>query len=148
MLGTVRLLLSCFVDASWDGRALLLALRPTLDDYLRVFRREAVADAYHAYEPVWAGPPEIPVARGVTSLDIAVATVEELRRGGGSSRRFPAAYREVAPTLRPGPSWVCWTFRGLGGGGEVRGDGLVAVEDHLVYFPQPWRVLDTVRPSP
>lgn len=47
----------------------------------------------------------------------------------------------MAPTLRPGPSWVCWTFRGLDGGGEVFGDGLVAVDDHLVYFPEPWRVL-------
>lgn len=26
-------------------------------------------------------------------------------------------------------------------GGEVFGDGLVAVDDHLVYFPEPWRVL-------
>jgi hypothetical protein len=141
MLETARLLLSCFLDAAGDTDSLLAALRPTLDDYLLVFRRQIVAQAYAAYQPVWAEAPALPVARGVTTLELAGASVEELRRGGGAAARFPSAYARVAPALRPGPTWVCWTFRALDGGPEVKGDGLVAVDDHLVYFPQPGRTL-------
>ncbi len=125
----------------------LLSLRPQPDDYARVFTAEAVEPARTVYEALWAAPQPLSPTPDQTMVELQVASGLELQTGSGAAAEFPGGYAEVAHLFRPEPYWVCWRFGAPHQRGAVFYDGLVALDERLIWLPKPWRALPPRSPT-
>ena len=114
--------------------------RPRDEDWARLFVGDAAARAQAGYEGLWAKPPVV-TEKGMHRLWLAGANAEHFRTQAPEALAWPGGYLEVAAQLADGPWW--WQFRLaplIGEGGETW-DGLVALDDRVVWCPKPWKVL-------
>ncbi len=58
-----------------------------------------------------------------------------------STAEFPGGYRQLVGALKPGFVWVCWRFVAVNETSGLSFDGLVWIDDHLAWFPRPWKLL-------
>lgn len=140
-------LLSQFLIPGHDAEhlTLLLSLRPQPSDYARVFVASVVELAQATYSAMWASPQPLKPAPDQTLVELQVATAQELLDGTGAASEFPGGYAGIAHLLRPERYWLCFRFGAPGQRGSIFYDGLVAIDDRLIWLPKPWRCL---RPQP
>ncbi|HEU4623032.1 MAG TPA: Imm49 family immunity protein [Burkholderiaceae bacterium] len=126
-----------------DYAARLNALRPSDEDYAKVFEPEAVALARETYNAWWNSQqlvldaPENSTCAG----HIYLAPAGMLTRDNALSRPFPGGYRAIAHCLQPHRVWACWKYAKFGQSAAQAYDGLVWCDDHWAWFPKPYRAL-------
>jgi hypothetical protein len=117
------------------ARARQLAnLQPTLADLTTIFAPQALGAAVRAYtRPI----PDL-VVPGAAKAQAVIARAAAL---ADPPAGFDRGYAMVAPWLKPGTTWVSWTY--LDGADQpIRSyDGLVILADRCCYCPRPWRFL-------
>lgn len=107
--------------------------RPLDTDWARLFLHpDQVRDAYDAF---WATPAEV-AKRGRHKLQIGTATVEELRAGAVG---WSAELHAVAHALVPGPIWCRFRRSPLSGPVAPWWEGLVVIDERVVFCPDPGR---------
>jgi hypothetical protein len=114
--------------------AILEALRPTPEDVKAIFVAEAAAVAARTYARF---PLEI-VAPGAVRAATRIARAPEL---AAPPPGWDKGYATVAPWLRPGSTWVSWTYFDRKDEPIRNFDGLVIREGRCCWCPRPWRVL-------
>lgn len=119
------------VVASW---------RPKDEDWPRVFVGEAATRARAGYEALWAHPPEV-TQKGPHRVYLAGVTAADLRARTPAALAFPGGYLDIADQLVDGPWWWAFRLSELLGPEGVTWDGLVVLDDRVVFCPKPWRVL-------
>lgn len=119
----------------------LLSLKPTLADYDRVFVPTAVAKARAFYESMWAGPIDPRLNPHHRVVRIHVAVPEDFATGHPRATAFPTEYRNISAALVPGVPWACFELLEPGDSLGVSTDGLVWVDDRLLWFPRPYVAL-------
>ncbi len=117
--------------------ALTKALQPRPSDYEAVFESSAAESMRTGAETFWAQPEVIGAMDGQTELRLVSATSDELRKG---TEVFPN-YGPVLPMLKSGFTWYRFKFVRPGASSGNQYDGLVHVNDHWAWFPEPWRHL-------
>jgi hypothetical protein len=137
-------LLARFLDRQLSARAhvaLTHALRPRGDDYRRVFVPGAAAHAARTYAELWSSPRSLAPRAEQVALGVEVAETQDFTAQTRLGRLFPGGYTRVAHLFQPGVVWGCWRYcepaRDLG----LAFDGLVFLDDHFAWFPEPWRAL-------
>jgi len=128
-----------------EQRAILASLRPTAEDYARVFRSDIADLAREFYEGFWADPPAWTRRPDQTELHVWLATAGDLASGCESSaraRKFPGGYGQIASMLRRTTVWAAWELRTPGAACGMYVDGLVCVEDRWIWLPKPWKILE------
>ncbi len=119
----------------------LLSLKPTLADYERVFVPAAVAKARAFYEAMWAGPmdPQFNPRHSVVRIHVAVP--EDFVTGHPRATAFPQGYRRIVSSLVRSVPWACFELLETGDALGVSTDGLVRVDDRVLWFPRPYVAL-------
>lgn len=123
-------------------------LQPTDDDVARCFVPAARDAVRRASASLWAERPAPLPNAGQVRLEVAAASVAELRSGVGAARGFPGGYARIAAQLAPGPLWLCWRWTEPGHTAGMRYDGLVRLDHGWVWFPKPWRMLSSPTNEP
>ena len=139
----VSAFLALLVDPQRVGQRnqLLLALRPRDTDYAQVFTPAAAEQARAGYAQLWQLVPALPLKPTHTDLRIAVAWSQDIQTAHERAQSFPGGYRDVAAALLPGRPWAVWEILETGERDGLLFDGLVGLDDRLVWFPKPWRVI-------
>jgi len=118
-------------------------IRPTDEDYALVFGANAES-VKAGYAPLWTSGALPEPKAGQTDLAVFVADPKLLSTANSASDRFPGGYRKIAHLLDPGTAWVALRYTAPGSSAGMLYDGLVPRPDgRFVWFPKPWRVLDT-----
>lgn len=120
----------------------LRSLRPIESDYSRVFVADAVERARAFYDAMWskdAGPATFDPRRTVLKFHVAVP--EDFLSSHPRAAAFPRGYRSVANKLLPGVPWACFELLEPGETLGLSTDGLVLVDDRLLWFPRPFLAL-------
>jgi hypothetical protein len=136
--------LAPFLDGrEWSEakRERLLALRPHDADFPLVFRPSMEPQARALYAQLWQNAPPLLAKPGQTELRMHCATTEDFEAWNERGREFPGGYRKLAPHLQPGRVWVAWKFVAPRQSAGLSFDGVTWVDERLVWFPQPWRLV-------
>jgi hypothetical protein len=130
-----------------EGPAALEAMRPRAEDFPRVFATEVAQLARTAFEQAWKTPPIFQRLQDA-ELELRVQAAPAGMLGGPNelSRHFPEGYRALAQYLRSDRIWFTWQYLQPGAESGVRYDGVVRLDDRLVWFPRPYRVLGPLLP--
>ncbi len=134
--------LTPFVDGTpWSEakREQLLAVRPRDEDFAGVFKPSMEGEARRLYAQLWSNPPPLVGKPGQTLIQIATAMTEDFVGWTRRGQEFPGGYRKLGPHLQPERAWVAWKFIAPGERAGLSFDGLVWVNERLIWFPQPWR---------
>ena len=139
--GAHQLLLQ-FLQAGMDKEVLTKLLRPSTQDFKLVFSPEVAAKVEEAYRQPWEeGKIVIHGQPGETELLLGSATTEELQRQSGNAQYFPLGYAKAAPYFNGGLRIYYFKFVRPGDSKGFAWDGLIYVNGHWAFFPQPWRVI-------
>jgi hypothetical protein len=139
--------LTPFLDGGpWTDakRERLLALRPDAADFPHTFRPALEPAARELYARLWQNPPPLVAKPGQTELRIACALSDDFVAWNARGQEFPGGYRKLAPDLQPGVVWVAWKLVAPGDRAGLSFDGIAWVNQRLVWFPQPWRLVPIV----
>lgn len=117
-----------FVAPGADLKTLTLALRPTSSDYAAVFGADAAKAEAH-YAKLW---PDLVIAPKTGETDVIVfsETTDELMK------KYENAH------LVRGLMVYRWKFVEPGKTLGMTYDGLVFVNGHFAFFPEPWKMAD------
>ncbi len=115
--------------------ALTRSLMPRPEDYAIVFTEPAATDLAQAYKSFWASPQIIGATDHQIELRLLSATTEELQHG----REIFPDWEPILPQLQPGFTWYRFKFVRPGDITGLSYDGLVYINDHWAWFPEPWR---------
>jgi len=136
-------LVSEFVKPDADPIALTKQLRPTLTDYKALFDAPSAAKIDHLYAPEWdKGTFVITARQGQTEVQIASATVADLKAKNDKAKALPNAYGLVASHFVGSATIYAFRFVEPGKTDGNTFDGLVFLGSHWVLIPKPWRGLD------
>ena len=117
------------------------SLRPGLKDYAQVFQPASVPKARAFYEAMWAKPMEMTWNLKQTELRVAAALAEDFADWNPRAEPFPSGYRNIASALVPGIIWLRWEMKEPGELYGLSADGLVYLEERLLWFPRPFVAL-------
>jgi hypothetical protein len=121
---------------------LVEGFRPRPEDFARVFTEPAPFEAL--YRTVWA---QIPRSSGIkpeqSQVRAVAATPRLLRVPNAASDAFPGGYRRIVHLLVEDQVWLAWKYVRPGSTVGTAFDGLTRLEDRWVWFPHPWRALQT-----
>jgi hypothetical protein len=127
-----------------DAAALSLQLRPTTADYKSIFDAATAAKIDRVYSPEWDKGTFVVSARpGQTEVQMASATVADIKAKNEKSKALPAPYAIVAAHLVGTATIYAFRFVEPGKTDGNTFDGLVYLNGHWVLIPRPWRGLDT-----
>ncbi len=127
-----------------DAAALTLQLRPTTADYRSLFDAKAAVKIDSVYSPEWDKGTFVVSARpGQTEVQMASATVADLKAKNAKAKALPTAYGFVASHLLGNATIYAFRFVEPGKNDGSTYDGLVYLNGHWVLIPRPWRGLDT-----
>ena len=127
-----------------DAAALTLQLRPTTADYKSLFDAPTAAKIDRVYSPEWDKGTFVVSARpGQTEVQMASATVADLKAKNEKSKALPAPYGIIASHLVGSATIYAFRFVEPGKTDGNTFDGLVYLNGHWVLIPRPWRGLDT-----
>ncbi|HUH02886.1 MAG TPA: hypothetical protein VML75_12900 [Kofleriaceae bacterium] len=121
--------------------ALTEVLRPSPEDYARVFAPEAVETARAGFDLLWLQSPRPKGKPGQTEVRVFAAPASLLTDDNELSRNFPGGYQRIADKLDPHRVWLAWKYLAPGSSTGMAYDGLVWLDDRFAWFPKPWRVL-------
>lgn len=127
-------LLKKFLAAGADRAALTKELRPTSDDYAKVFTADFAKKLEAA--PV-IGPKD-----GQTEVTVAKATTEDFQKGTAAAKEFPGGYAKIGDKLQAGVTLFRFKFVKAGETIGMAFDGLAFVNGHWRIFPKPWRAAE------
>ncbi|HTV24357.1 MAG TPA: hypothetical protein VMG12_36945 [Polyangiaceae bacterium] len=120
----------------------LLGLKPTEEDCVSALAPDWAERIFQAYDEQWdTQPPRVDVSWEYDQLQVAACPAALFGRGTPFSRRFPTGYDSLRSVLRPGPTWLAWTYQARAGRGGIAFDGLVYVRSQWVWFPKLFRVV-------
>lgn len=136
-----KALLSSFLNASTDKKALTKALRPDSADYAAVFVGDASAKAEQEYAGLWGGDDMISGKEGQTELLLSSATTDDFKAWNDKADTFPGGYKKIVDKLKPGLVLYRWKFVRPGEKIGMAYDGLTFVNGHWAWFPKPWHAL-------
>ena len=117
------------------------SLAPTAADYARVFVPAAVAKAQSYYEAMWRQPAQMVWDPYHTVLRLHVALPEDFLSAHPRARGFPPGYFGIAGMLVPGIPWARIELLQAGHSYGISTDGLVWLEERLLWFPRPYIAL-------
>ncbi len=103
-------LLKKFLAAGTDRAALTKELRPTSDDYAKVFTADFARKLEASQKPLWDSAPVIGPKDGQTEVTVAKATTEDFQKGTageGISRRLREDRRQAASRRDAVPVQIC-----------------------------------------
>jgi hypothetical protein len=136
-------LASEFAKPSADTLALSKQLRPTPADYKSLFDAASAAKIDRLYSPAWDKDAFVVAPRqGQTEVQMASATVADLKAKNEKSKALPNAYAIVASHLVGSATIYAFRFVEPGKTDGSTYDGLVFLNGHWVLIPKPWRGLD------
>ncbi len=135
-------LLKRFLDPSADRPQLTRELRPTPQDYRRVFTPAFSAQAEAHYASLWDGGDAVVAPNaGQTALLVSTASSEDAKAWNArAAQTFPGGWKEMGPHLQPGVTWVSFKFVKPGETLGMAYDGLVLIDGRWRLFPKPYRV--------
>ncbi|MFK7931156.1 MAG: hypothetical protein AB8H79_23430 [Myxococcota bacterium] len=116
-------------------------LHPQPADYASVFLPAAAPTMQAHFERLFAQDPVPRPKPGQDQVRLSVALAGMLRERSPISQPFPGGYQRVAPFLMPLVPWATWSFHSGDPTRGMRFDGLVAIEDRLIWLPRPYRLL-------
>lgn len=128
-----------------DAAGFTAGLKPTSADYKAVFVDAVAARVEAGYERLWATTtkPAITADPAAVGIELHRATTEDLQQWTErAEEHFPASYKKIAAQLRPGLTIYQWKFTAPSIPVPKVYDGLIFVNQHWVWMPRPWRVLD------
>jgi hypothetical protein len=134
--------LGAFTKPGADYAALTLKLRPQPADYDAVFTSDASAKVKAAADAAWdGGKIVLKPAPEQTEVQVAGASIDNLKKGDGNAAACPPAYKDIADKLNSGTAVYC---AHMVKPGEHKGlwiDAFVYVNGHWALFPKPFRAL-------
>ena len=134
-------LLKQFLLPGADHEALSRQLRPTTDDYRRVFKANFATRAEKTYTPPWdAGDMVIKPKSHQTELLLWSATSADLKQWNKKADYFPGGYRNVADQFNDGITVYRFKFVKPGEALGMAYDGLIRVNGQWRIFPKPYRI--------
>ena len=134
-------LLASFIGAP-NPVELSAALQPSDADYDAVFGPELLAEAKERYSRMWAeGKLHITVPIDHENVLIAACTAGGMSFPNDHSRHFHPAMMRLSEKLNSRRTWITWKYLPPGQEKGLLYDGLVWIDDHWAWFPQPWDVL-------
>jgi hypothetical protein len=137
-------LVSEFAKPGVDAAALSRGLRPTAADYRSLFDAATAAKIDRVYSPEWDKGTFVVSARpGQTEVQMASATVADIKAKNEKSKALPAPYAIVASHLVGTATIYAFRFVEPGKTDGNTFDGLVYLNGHWALIPKPWRGLDT-----
>ena len=135
-------LLKKFLAAGADRAALTKELRPTSDDYAKVFTADFAKKLEAAQKPLWDSAPVIGPKDGQTEVTVAKATTEDFQKGTAAAKEFPGGYAKIGDKLQAGVTLFRFKFVKAGETIGMAFDGLAFVNGHWRIFPKPWRAAE------
>ncbi|MEO6789268.1 MAG: hypothetical protein ABI318_24350 [Chthoniobacteraceae bacterium] len=131
-----------FLAASADRAALTKELRPTSEDYAKIFTADFAKKLEAAQKPMWESAPAIGPKEGQTEVTVAKATTEDFQKGTAAAKEFPGGYAKLGDKLQPGVTLFRFKFVKPGETLGMAFDGLAFVNGHWRIFPKPWRAAE------
>ncbi|MER7275014.1 hypothetical protein ABT369_11190 [Dactylosporangium sp. NPDC000244] len=128
-----------------DGAETVKTLQPTAADYAAVFTDELASKAESYYKTkVWNGQKvELAGSASQTDLKLYQATTEDIQKWTPAVERdFPGGYEKLGAHLRPGLTVYRWKYTEPGQDTGRAYEGLVYVNDHWIWVPKAWEVLE------
>ena len=135
-------LLKKFLVAGADRAALTKELRPTSDDYAKVFTADFAKKLEAAQKPLWDSAPVIGPKDGQTEVAVGKATTEDFQKGTAAAKEFPGGYAKIGDKLQAGVTLFRFKFVKPGETLGMAFDGLAFVNGHWRIFPKPWRAAE------
>jgi len=135
-------LLKKFMAAGADRVALTKELRPTSEDYAKVFTADFAKKLEAAQKPLWESSPGIGPNAGQTEVLVAKATTEDFQKATAAAKEFPGGYAKLGDKLQPGVTLFRFKFVKPGETIGMAFDGLAFVNGHWRIFPKPWRAAE------
>ncbi|MEO6740752.1 MAG: hypothetical protein ABIP20_10895 [Chthoniobacteraceae bacterium] len=132
-------LLKKFMATGADRAALTRELRPTSDDYAKIFTADFAKKLEAGQKPLWDSAPVIGPKEGQTEVTVAKATTEDFQKGTAAAKEFPGGYAKLGDKLQPGATLFRFKFVKPGETLGMAFDGLAFVNGHWRIFPKPWR---------
>jgi hypothetical protein len=132
-------------DLQGDAPAdLIRSLRPQSADYTAVFEEDFAAKMVKADESLWSDPPaELGAKPEQTELKLWKASTEDITNWDASvEANFPGGYEDIRTYLKPGLTIYRWKYTTPGAERGLAFDGMVHVNGHWAWFPEPWRALE------
>ncbi len=136
------ILLKKFLAAGTDRAALTKELRPTSDDYAKVFTADFARKLEASQKPLWDSAPVIGPKDGQTEVTVAKATTEDFQKGTAAAKEFPGGYAKIGDKLQAGVTLFRFKFVKAGETIGMAFDGLAFVNGHWRIFPKPWRAAE------
>ena len=131
-----------FLDPFTDHQELMESLRPTEEDYLAVFKEPLAKKAMLIYEQAWdAGEIDIEVNGRQTQIKLQGFSTD-LIQDDFSQVDLPGGYREVSQHLHRGLVVFKFSVAKSGQSSGRTYNGLIRVNGHWRFFPDPWMLLD------
>jgi hypothetical protein len=133
-------------DLRDDGAAdLIRSLQPKDADYTAVFEADFAAKLVQADEKLWAeAPTDLGVKPEQTELQLFQATTDDIKDWAPSvEAEFPGGYNDVRSYFKPGLTVYRWRYATPGAERGLAFDGMVHVNGHWAWFPEPWRALES-----
>jgi cytochrome c556 len=140
--GAATALLKKFLAPTADRATLTKELRPTSEDYAKVFTADFAQKLEAAQKPLWDSAPVIGPKEGQTELTVAKATTEDFQKGTAAAKEFPGGYAKIGDKLQPGVTLFRFKFVKPGETLGMAFDGLAFVNGHWRIFPKPWRAAE------
>ena len=134
-----KALLGTLLKADTDHATATRALRPADADYDAIFVAEAAAKAKKGYAELWASDDAVLKPRtGQTELLLWSATSADIKAWqGNAADHFPGGWRRVGASLKGGLTFYRFRFVKPGATSGMSYDGLVHVNGHWVWVPEP-----------
>ncbi|GGM54760.1 hypothetical protein ACFFX1_19355 [Dactylosporangium sucinum] len=128
-----------------DGAETVKTLQPTAADYAAVFTKDLASKAESFYKTkLWNGEKvELAGSAAQTDLKIYQATTEDIRKWTPAVERdFPGGYEKLGAHLQPGLTVYRWKYTEPGEDSGRAYEGLVYVNDHWIWVPKAWEILE------
>ncbi len=131
-----------FRAAGADRAALTKNLRPTTDDYTKVFTTDFARKLEASQNAMWDSPPTIGILPAQTEMHVSKATTEDFQKGALAAKEFAGGYAKIADKLQPGVTLFRFKFVKPGESSGMVIEGIAFVNGHWRIFPKPWRALE------
>ncbi len=96
-------LLKKFLAPGADTASLSKELRPTSDDYAKIFTAEFGKKLEAMHKPMWdAAQANIRPNEGQTELKLSKATTDDFKNATDAAKEFPGGYSKIGDKLQPG----------------------------------------------